>query len=394
MLTSLALVFLIGMLFRSICEKLKLPGLIGLIFAGILLSPYSLNLLDDSLLEIAGDLRQIALVIILTRAGLTLNLKELKKVGRPAILMCFLPACFEILGVLCLAPSLFGIRFFEAGILGAVLAAVSPAVIVPRMIRLMDEGYGKAQGIPQMILAGASVDDVFVIVIFTSFLSLEQGGNVSAMQLVGIPIAIILGILVGYLTAILLVVFFKRVHMRDSAKILVLLSISFLLIALESYIKPYIAFSGLIAIMAMGVGLLQRYEVLAKRMSVRYNQLWVASEVVLFVLVGATVNIKYAVSAGPKAILLVVVALMFRMVGVFICMLHTSLNKKERFFCMLAYLPKATVQAAISGIPLAAGLACGELVLTVAVLAILITAPIGAFLIDFSYKKLLRNNQV
>lgn len=393
MLTSLALVFLIGMLFRSICEKLKLPGLIGLIFAGILLSPYSLNLLDDSLLEIAGDLRQIALVIILTRAGLTLNLKELKKVGRPAILMCFLPACFEILGILCLAPSLFGIRFFEAGILGAVLAAVSPAVIVPRMIRLMDEGYGKAQGIPQMILAGASVDDVFVIVIFTSFLSLEQGGNVSAMQLVGIPIAIILGIFVGYLTAVLLVAFFKRVHMRDSAKILVLLSISFLLIALESYIKSYIAFSGLIAIMAMGVGLLQRYEVLAKRMSVRYNQLWVAAEVVLFVLVGATVNIKYAVSAGPKAILLVVVVFMFRMVGVFICMLRTSLNKKERLFCMLAYLPKATVQAAISGIPQAAGLACGELVLTVAVLAILITAPLGAFLIDFSYKKLLRNNQ-
>lgn len=388
MLTSLALIFLLGILLSSIAQKMKLPGLVGLIMTGLILSPYTLNLLDDSILGIAADLRQLALVIILTRAGLTLNLADLKKVGRPAILMCFIPACFEILGVIALAPVLFGIYVVEAGILGAVLAAVSPAVIVPRMIRMIEEGYGSKKAIPQMILAGASVDDVFVIVVFTSFLSLEQGGKVSFMKFAGIPISIVLGIFVGYMVAIALTFLFKRVHIRDSIKVLILLSISFLFLSLETAIKVYIPFSGLIAIMAMGVGLLQRYEVLAKRMSVRYNQLWVAAEVVLFVLVGATVNLKYAVSAGPKAILLVVGALGFRMIGVFICMMRTKLNWKERCFCMLAYVPKATVQAAIGSIPLASGLNCGELVLTVAVIAILLTAPIGAFLIDYSYKRL------
>lgn len=388
MLTSLALIFLLGILLSSIAQKMKLPGLVGLIMTGLILSPYTLNLLDDSILGIAADLRQLALVIILTRAGLTLNLADLKKVGRPAILMCFIPACFEILGVIALAPVLFGIYVVEAGILGAVLAAVSPAVIVPRMIRMIEEGYGSKKAIPQMMLAGASVDDVFVIVVFTSFLSLEQGGKVSFMKFAGIPISIVLGIFVGYMVAIALTFLFKRVHIRDSIKVLILLSISFLFLSLETAIKVYIPFSGLIAIMAMGVGLLQRYEVLAKRMSVRYNQLWVAAEVVLFVLVGATVNLKYAVSAGPKAILLVVGALGFRMIGVFICMMRTKLNWKERCFCMLAYVPKATVQAAIGSIPLASGLNCGELVLTVAVIAILLTAPIGAFLIDYSYKRL------
>lgn len=388
MLTSLALIFLLGILLSSIAQKMKLPGLVGLIMTGLILSPYTLNLLDDSILGIAADLRQLALVIILTRAGLTLNLADLKKVGRPAILMCFIPACFEILGVIALAPVLFGIYVVEAGILGAVLAAVSPAVIVPRMIRMIEEGYGSKKAIPQMILAGASVDDVFVIVVFTSFLSLEQGGKVSFMKFAGIPISIVLGIFVGYMVAIALTFLFKRVHIRDSIKVLILLSISFLFLSLETAIKVYIPFSGLIAIMAMGVGLLQRYQVLAKRMSVRYNQLWVAAEVVLFVLVGATVNLKYAVSAGPKAILLVVGALGFRMIGVFICMMRTKLNWKERCFCMLAYVPKATVQAAIGSIPLASGLNCGELVLTVAVIAILLTAPIGAFLIDYSYKRL------
>lgn len=388
MLTSLALIFLLGILLSSIAQKMKLPGLVGLIMTGLILSPYTLNLLDDSILGIADDLRQLALVIILTRAGLTLNLADLKKVGRPAILMCFIPACFEILGVIALAPVLFGIYVVEAGILGAVLAAVSPAVIVPRMIRMIEEGYGSKKAIPQMMLAGASVDDVFVIVVFTSFLSLEQGGKVSFMKFAGIPISIVLGIFVGYMVAIALTFLFKRVHIRDSIKVLILLSISFLFLSLETAIKVYIPFSGLIAIMAMGVGLLQRYEVLAKRMSVRYNQLWVAAEVVLFVLVGATVNLKYAVSAGPKAILLVVGALGFRMIGVFICMMRTKLNWKERCFCMLAYVPKATVQAAIGSIPLASGLNCGELVLTVAVIAILLTAPIGAFLIDYSYKRL------
>lgn len=390
MLTSLALIFLLGLLLGSIFQKLKLPGLIGMILTGMILSPYALNLLDDSILGIAADLRQLALVIILTRAGLTLDVNDLKKVGRPAILMCFVPACFEILGIVLLAPPLFHISYLEAAILGAVLAAVSPAVIVPRMIRLMEEGYGETHKIPQMILAGASVDDVFVIVLFTSFISLEQGGTVSAMRFLTVPVSIIIGVVIGFLLGLVLVKLFQKVHMRDSAKVLILLSLSFLLIALEDRIEEVIPFSGLIAIMAMGVCIYQKYEPLAKRLSVKYNQLWVAAEVVLFVLVGATVDVNYALSAGPKAILLVVAALGFRMIGVFLCLFKTKLTMKEKLFCMLAYTPKATVQAAIGGIPLAVGLDCGAIVLMVAVIAILITAPFGAICIDRSYKKLLK----
>lgn len=389
MLTSLAMIFLLGLVLGSIFQKLKLPSLIGMILTGMLLSPYALNLLDSSILGISGDLRQLALVIILTRAGLSLDLKELKKVGRPAIVMCFVPACFEILGVLVFGPLLLGITRVEAGILGAVLAAVSPAVIVPRMIQLLDEGYGKRQGIPQMILAGASVDDVFVIVVFTSFLALEQGSKISVMSFVNIPISIVLGIGLGLITGYVLTSIFKRLHMRDSAKVLILLSISFLLIALEDRLEGILPISGLIAIMAMGICIYQNYELLAKRLSVKYNQLWVAAEIVLFVLVGATVDLQYAIQSGKVMILVVLAALCFRMVGVFLCVLGTKLTKKERLFCMLAYTPKATVQAAIGGIPLALGLGCGNLVLAVAVLAILITAPLGAICIDRGYKKLL-----
>lgn len=389
MLTSLAFIFLLGLVLGSIFQKLKLPSLIGMILTGIILSPYALNLLDSSVLSISGDLRQLALVIILTRAGLSLNLKELKKVGRPAILMCFVPACFEICGVVLLAPVLFEINRIEAGILGAVLAAVSPAVIVPRMIQLLDEGYGKKQGIPQMILAGASVDDVFVIVVFTSFVALQQGGDVSTMQFIQIPISIVLGILLGFMIGYALTFLFKKLHMRDSVKILILLSVSFLFLTLENLLEGIVPISGLIAIMAMGICIYQSYELLAKRLSVRYNQLWVAAEIVLFVLVGATVDLKYAIQSGGAMILLVMAALCFRMVGVFCCLLKTKLKPKERLFCMLAYTPKATVQAAIGGIPLAMGLSCGTLVLAVAVIAILITAPFGAICMDRCYKKLL-----
>ncbi|NLZ34776.1 cation:proton antiporter [Clostridium isatidis] len=389
MLTSLALIFLLGLLLGKVFNKLKLPSLLGMIITGIILSPYALNLLDSSLLNISADLRQLALVIILTRAGLSLDISDLKRVGRPAILMCFVPACFEILGVILIAPRVFGLSTLEAAIMGSVLAAVSPAVIVPRMIKLIDDGYGKDHSIPQLILAGASVDDVFVIVMFTAFTSLALGGKVSAMNFIEIPISIILGIALGIGTGIILVKFFKTFHMRDSVKLLIILSISFLLIELENQLKSFISLSGLIGIMTMGIAIKQRYEILGKRLSSKYNKLWVGAEVLLFVLVGATVDLSYALKTGFSAIIVVIGALIIRMIGVFVCLLKTKITIKERIFCMLAYTPKATVQAAIGSIPLSMGLACGQQVLTVAVLSILITAPFGAICVDKSYKRLL-----
>lgn len=388
MLTSLALIFLLGLLLGSIFTKLKLPALLGMILTGILLSPHAFNLLDDSILSISPDLRQLALVIILTRAGLSLNLEDLKKVGRPAVLMCFVPACFELAGIVLLAPKLLGVTIIEAAIIGAVVAAVSPAVIVPRMIRLMEEGYGVKHSIPQLILAGASVDDVFVIVLFTSFISLETGGSVSIMNFIKIPISIIVGILVGVLVGKMFIFIFKKFHMRDSVKLLIILSISFLLIACEEVLKPYIPMSGLISIMVLAITIYRSYEVLAKRLSEKYNRLWVAAEVLLFVLVGATVDLEYVLQSGIFAAILVIGGLIFRMIGVLVCLIKTKLTNKEKAFCMIAYTPKATVQAAIGGVPLSMGLACGNKVLTVAVLAILITAPFGAILIDSLYKKL------
>lgn len=391
MLTSLAYIFLLGLLLGAVFNKLKLPSLIGMILTGIILGPYVFNALDDSILGISADLRRLALVIILTRAGLSLDIGDLKRAGRPAVLMCFVPACFEILGVILIAPKLFGMTILEAAILGSVLAAVSPAVIVPRMIKLIEEGYGNSKSIPQMILAGASVDDVFVIVLFTAFTSLATGGDVSAMQFVEIPISIVLGILVGSAAGIILVKFFKKLHMRDSVKILIILSISFLLLEAETRLEGIIPLTGLLAIMSMGIIIRQTYSELAVRISQKYNKLWVAAEVLLFVLVGAIVDLKYVTQAGIIALLIVVGAMVFRMVGVFCCMLGTKLNRKEKLFCMLAYTPKATVQAAIGGLPLAMGLACGQKVLTGAVIAILVTAPFGAICMDRSYKKLLQN---
>lgn len=393
MLTSLSLIFLLGLLLGSIFNKLKLPSLLGMIFTGIILGPHVLNLLDDSIISISADLRQLALVIILTRAGLSLDITDLKKVGRPAILMCFVPACFEIVGVILIAPKLLGVTLLEAAIMGSVIAAVSPAVIVPRMIKIMEEGYGKEKSIPQLILAGASVDDIFVIVIFTALTGLASGESVSGFRLLEIPISILLGIIIGIICGALLIRFFKKIHMRDSIKIIILLSISFLLIEFEHRLDGIIPISGLLAIMSMGIFMKQSYSILASRLSIKYNKLWVAAELLLFVLVGATVDISYALLMGVSAIIIVILALIIRMIGVFICMLKTNLNMKERFFCMIAYMPKAKVQAAIGGIPLAMGLACGEKVLTVAVLAILITAPLGAFFVDGMYKRLLVKNE-
>lgn len=389
MLTSIAIILLMGLFFGSCFKKLRLPSLLGMIVTGIIISPHAFNLIDESILNISADLRQIALVVILTRAGLSLNIDDLKKVGRPAVLMCFLPACAEIMGTVLIAPSLLGVSVLEATIIGSVIAAVSPAVIVPRMIKLIDEGYGKEHSIPQLILAGASVDDVFVIVVFTVFTGLASKGRISAVSFLQIPVSIILGIIAGIITGICLVCFFKKIHMRDSVKILIILSISFLLIELQNRLEGIIPVSGLLAIMSMGIVIKQKYEALAVRLSSKYNKLWVAAEIFLFVLVGATVDLKYAYEEGIMAVLLVAGAIVFRMAGVYMCLIKTKLTMKERIFCMLAYTPKATVQAAIGAIPLSMGLACGQTVLTVAVLSILITAPFGAICVDNTYKKLL-----
>lgn len=389
MLTSFAFIFLLGMLLSSVLKKLRLPGLLGMLITGIVLGPYVLNLLDPSILSISADLRQIALIIILTRAGLSLDINDLMKVGRPAILMCFVPACLEIAGMILLAPRLLGISVLDAAIMGTVVAAVSPAVIVPKMLMLMEQGYGRENSIPQLIMAGASVDDVFVIVLFTSFTGLAQGEGITAASFAQVPVSILTGMIAGVVTGLLFAVLFAKLHMRDSGKVVVLLSISFLMVALENSIKGVIPFSGLLAVMSMGIALQKKRPVVAERLSVKYSKLWVAAEILLFVLVGATVDVSYALAAGASAIILIFGVLLFRMAGVFLCMLKTRLSGKERLFCMIAYMPKATVQAAIGGVPLALGLGCGKIVLTVAVLAILITAPLGAFGVDMTYRKLL-----
>ncbi|MFA9463662.1 MAG: cation:proton antiporter [Velocimicrobium sp.] len=392
MLTSLALIFLLGLLLGSIFNRLKLPSLLGMILTGMILSPYAFNLLDPSIITISADLRELALVIILTRAGLSLNLKDLKKVGRPAVLMCFVPACFEIIGVVLVAPSLFGLSLVESLIMGSVIAAVSPAVIVPRMIHIIEEGYGIEHGVPQLILAGSSVDDVFVIVLFTAFTSLEKGGKMSPIHILQIPFSILLGIVVGIAIGLCLTFFFQKFHMRDSVKILIILSVSFLLLALQKRIENIVPFSALLAIMSIGISIYEKHTQLAERLSAKYNRLWVAAEVLLFVLVGAKVDLTHIKAQGLIAVLVVLAGLVFRMFGVFVCMIKSRLNKKERIFCMVAYTPKATVQAAIGALPLSMGLACGQSVLTVAVMSILITAPFGAICVDKLYKKLLTSS--
>lgn len=389
MLFSIALMLLVGMLAGWGCKKLHLPGLLGMIFTGIVLGPFALNLIDGTILSISSELRRIALIIILTRAGLSLDINDLKKVGRPAILMCFVPACFEMTGMIILAPLLLHISYIEAAVMGAVIAAVSPAVIVPKMLKLMDEGYGVNKSVPQMILAGASVDDVFVIVMFSVFTGLAQGNGVSAVSFIRIPVSIILGILIGMAAGAILAIYFKKIHIRDTVKVIILLCISFLLVTAEDRFSDIIPFASLIAVMCIGIALQRNRKEAAVRLSVKFNKLWVCAEVILFVLVGATVNISYAISAGISAVMLIFGVLLFRMAGVFVCMIKTKLNMRERLFCVIAYMPKATVQAAIGGVPLSMGLACGNIVLTVAVLAIIITAPLGAFLIDLTYKRFL-----
>lgn len=393
MLLSIAYILLLGMFTGWICKKLKLPSLLGMILTGMILGPYVLNLIDNSILNISSDLRRIALIIILMRAGLSLDLNDLKKVGRPAIFMCFVPACFEMIGMIILAPQLLGISVIDAAIMGAVVGAVSPAVIVPKMLKLMEEGYGTQKSIPQLILAGASVDDVFVIVMFSAFTGLAQGNSVSIQSFINIPISILLGIIIGCVIGFILAKFFEKINVRDTAKVIILLCLGFVLVSLEDNFSSVIPFSALISIMGMGIALQKKRETMAIRLSIKFNKLWVAAEIILFVLVGATVDISYALSAGITAVILILGVLLFRMIGVLICLIKTDLNVKERLFCVIGYTPKATVQAAIGGVPLAMGLSCGHIVLTVAVLAILITAPLGAFMIDKSYKKLLTKKE-
>ena len=391
MLTSLGFVLLLGLVLGTLATRLRLPSLVGMLLAGILLGPCVLNLLSPNLLGISADLRQLALVIILTRAGLSLDLDDLRRAGRPAILMCFLPATFEVLGIVVLAPRLLGVSTLDAAIMGAVVGAVSPAVIVPRMLKLMEEGYGVKKGIPQMVLAGASVDDVFVIVLFTSFTGMAQGGSFSPAALAGVPVSIVLGAALGLLIGFVLAKFFARFHMRDSVKVVILLSLAFLLVALEDVIP--VPFSGLLAVLGAGLGLRRWRLVVAQRLTAKFGKLWMCAEIMLFVLVGAEVDLNYAAAAGLAAVATVLGVLCFRALGVLLCVAGSKLDKKERLFTILAYLPKATVQAAIGGVPLAMGLGCGQIVLTVAVIAILVTAPLGAFAIDFSYRKLLHKEK-
>ena len=388
MLMSIALILLAGMCAGQLFRKLSLPPLIGMILAGMLVGPYVLNLLDDSILAVSSQLRRIALIIILIRAGLKLNIEDLKKVGRPAVLMCFLPACFEMAGTILLAPFLLGVSLADAAVLGAVLAAVSPAVIVPHMIHIIDEGYGVEKRIPQMILAGASVDDVFVIVMFTSFTGLAKGENVSWVSFVNIPVSILTGIAVGILSGIILYWFFEKFNVTAVVQVIIIFAVSFVMNWGEG-VSAFIPFAGLIAIMSFGTEIKRKSPEMSKALSEIFDKLWLPAEIFLFVLVGASVATDSLKNAGLLAVLLVFSALLFRVAGVFVCMLGTKLSFKEKLFCMLAYTPKATVQAAIGGLPLAMGLECGQTVLTVSVIAIIITAPVGAFLIDLTYKKLL-----
>ena len=395
MLTSLSLIFIFGLAMGAICQRLKLPSIIGMLATGVVLGPFCLNFLDPSLLSISADLRKMALIIILLKAGLSLNLADLKKVGRSAILLSFVPATFDIAGYVLFAPVILGITKMEAAVMGAVLGAVSPAVVVPRMVQFIENKYGTNKAIPQMIMASASCDDIFVIVLFTTFLSMAQGGNAQITDFLNVPVSIILGIALGAIVGYLLAGFFETAYahkhcIRNSMKVIIVLGFAFLLISIENWADGIVAISGLLAVVSMSCVLkMKSTSFVSKRLSEKFGKLWLAAEVILFVLVGSAVDVRYTMEAGLSAMLLIAIALLFRTCGVLLCTIKTDLTWKERLFCVVAYLPKATVQAAIGSVPLAAGLACGKIVLSVAVMAIVITAPLGAFGMDALYKKLL-----
>ena len=395
MLTSLSFIFLVGLAMAAICQRIRLPRIIGMLLTGIVLGPYVLDLLEPSILSISSELRQMALIIILLKAGLSLNLADLKKVGRPAVMLSCVPASFELLGYVLFAPMILGINRIEAAVMGAVLAAVSPAVVVPRMVKLMETGYGTKKSIPQMILAGASCDDIFVIVLFSTFSGMAQGGSARLMDFANIPVSIVSGILLGAVAGWLLSLFFetayaKEHYVRNSMKVIIVLGVSFLLMSVETWVKPYISVSGMLAVVSMACVLkLRSIKSVSARLSEKFGKLWLAAEVLLFVLVGAAVDIRYTMGAGLAAVLMIFTSLIFRTIGVLICLAGTVMDWKERLFCVIAYLPKATVQAAIGSVPMAMGLPCGQIVLSVAVMAILITAPLGALGMDSTFEKLL-----
>lgn len=396
MITSFAIIFLVGLTMAFICQRIKLPRIIGMLVTGIVTGPYVLDFLDPKILGISSELRQIALIIILIKAGLSLNISDLKKIGRPAILMSFLPALFEIGAFVAFAPALLHITLLEAAIAGAVLGAVSPAVVVPRMVALMEDGYGTDKQIPQLILAGASLDDVFVIVLFSTFIGMAQGSSTSVMDLADIPVSVVLGIISGIIFGLVLSFIFELAHkkgfsVRQSLKTIIILGSAFLLMSIETWLEGIISVSGLLAVISMACAVQMRCrKEVSDDLSAKFGRLWLGAEVILFVLVGAAVDIRYTMQAGMTAVLMIFIALVFRSAGVLLCLVGTKLNGKERLYCVIAYLPKATVQAAIGSVPLSLGLSCGNTVLSIAVLSILITAPLGAILMDLSCKKLLK----
>lgn len=400
MILSLGLILIIGMVFAKIFDRLRLPRIIGMLLTGIILGPQVLNLLDSNILAISSDLRTIALIVILLKAGFSLDIKDLKKVGRSAVLLSFLPASFEILAYGIFVPKLLGLNIINAILMGSVMAAVSPAIVVPRMVKLIDEGYGRDESIPQMILAGASCDDVFVLVLFSSFLSMSKGSAFSYKSLIKVPVSIILGIALGFFIGYLLFLFFERkykngTYIRNSTKVIIILALAFLLVSLEGLLKEIIPISGLLAVIAMASSYkIKADEKVIERLSEKFAKLWIFAEILLFVLVGAEVDIKYMTGIGTVGILLIFLGLLIRSLGVFLSVSGSKLNKNEKIFTIFAYTPKATVQAAIGSVALANGLESGMAILSVAVLGIIITAPFGAILIDNSYKKLLKKASI
>jgi NhaP-type Na+/H+ or K+/H+ antiporter len=391
MATSLAIIILFGLLANTLFTKMKLPGLLGMIIIGIILGPYVLNWISPDLLRVSGDFRQIALIIILLRAGLGISSDDLKRIGKPALKLSCIPGIFEGLTIAFISTRFLGFSFIEGGILGFILAAVSPAVIVPLMLDFQERKLGTNKGIPTLILAGASIDDVFAITIFSTFMGLYSGNHINiGIKLLNIPVSIILGIIIGIIIGFILVKVFERYHIRDTKKVLLILGCAILLNALEQVMKNKIEIAGLLGVMALGFILLEKRPIVAKRLSLKFNKIWVFAEILLFVLVGAQVNIAVAYNAGLQGLAIIIIGLIGRSIGVYISLLGTNLNWKERLFCIISYIPKATVQAAIGAVPLSIGVESGEIILAIAVLAILITAPLGAIGIKITGDKLLK----
>lgn len=393
MLLSLGFIIVVGYLLGRLLSAMNLPSLIGYIIAGLIMGPSFFNLIDQSTLDIASDLRRIALMIILLRAGLNIDFQDLKKVGRPAILMSFLPATLEIIGTIILAPIFFGMSYLSAAILGAIVAATSPAVVVARMLDLMGMGYGKKKGVPQMILAGSSMDDIFVIIIFTALTALAQTGEFHWLSMLSMPTSIILGIAGGLLVGWLLSLAIEKYQLSGGYPVILSFGMAMLFDGIEKAMTGPIGFSALLAVMAMGFMMFRVNPVQAKSVQVGFNHLWQVFEIILFVLVGASMSIESVKDSGLIAVVLIVLLLVFRGLGVLLSVLGTQLNKEEKAFAIFAYIPKATVQAAIGAVPLAMGLPNGQIILTISVVAILVTAPLGAVLIDQTHNRLLRNDR-